>query len=201
MIRKDAGGDAPPTFLSIGNTIIAVAHIVTVDQRENGSVEILLTHDNEVLTLNDEEARLFMELFKQHSQIVTKTVQQTRVLPFAPEQDVHTRMRDALTHASVDLSLPVRPLLYISQNEVSQGLLQDVPLMAVVLHINRRSSLSLGQFLASLPELKYAQYLSLSGVLLAYNDALPSNTVLSCNFLTELIGYIIKEWCKEQKDA
>ncbi|TMC24472.1 MAG: hypothetical protein E6J34_00420 [Chloroflexi bacterium] len=65
---------ASPKFLQVGDTMVAVAHIVSVDKRENGDVEILITHDNEVLTFHDEEARLFMELFKEHCQIVSKTV-------------------------------------------------------------------------------------------------------------------------------
>jgi len=188
-------------FLQVGNTIIAIAHIVTVDQRENGSVEILLTHDNEILTLYDEEARLFMELFKEHAQIVTKTVQEVRVLPFAPKQDVHAYTRDSPTHAPIDLNWRVRPLIYIYQHEITQEFLQDVPLIAVLLYITPSSSLSLDQFLASLPELKCTPYLSMSGILLAYNGVLSSDDILSSKFLIELIGNIIKQWCKEQKDG
>ena len=75
MISKETGGDTPPTFLSIGNIMIAVAHIVSVDKRENGSVEILVTHDNEILTFEGGEATVFMEQFQQHCRIITKTAQ------------------------------------------------------------------------------------------------------------------------------
>jgi len=201
MIMNNAGGDAPPTFLSIGDTIIAMAHIVTVDKRENGSVEILLTHDNEVLTLNDEDAQIFMQLFKEHAHVVTETVQEIPVLPFAREQDVHTYGRASPMHASVDLSQRVRPLIYISQDEIAQEFLQDVPLMAVVLYVTPRSSLSLDQFLATVPELKHIQSFSMYGALIAYSDVLLSSRVSLSTFSAELMGYIIKEWCKEQKDG
>lgn len=75
MISKETGDNTPPTFLQVGDTMIAVAHIVSVDKRENGNVEILLTHDNEILTFEGGEATLFMELFQQHCRIISKTAQ------------------------------------------------------------------------------------------------------------------------------
>ena len=71
---KQAPSDAPPTFLQVGLTMIAVAHIATVDQIGVDTVIVHSINDRKALTFCGEEAALFLELFQAHSQIVTRAV-------------------------------------------------------------------------------------------------------------------------------
>jgi len=66
-----AGNDAPPTFLQVGNTMIAIAYMTGV-QVVNHAVHITVLDEGMDITFEGDEAERFLELFQAHCRIISE---------------------------------------------------------------------------------------------------------------------------------
>ena len=67
-----AGNDAPPTFLQVGNTMIAIAYMTMVSQVGDDTVSITVVDGAMDITFEGDEAQRFLELFQAHCRIISE---------------------------------------------------------------------------------------------------------------------------------
>ena len=70
-MKQAQSSDAPPTFLQVGNTMIAIAYMTGV-QVVNHAVHITVLDEGMDITFEGDEAERFLELFQAHCRIISE---------------------------------------------------------------------------------------------------------------------------------